>query len=78
MKFDEINIYAWSIGGFPGTWLAANHNVKKLIIDASFDDLTVLAKCAMPPAIESIVEYAIERYFYMPIPEMVRCLLRDN
>lgn len=22
---DQIIIYAWSIGGFPGTWLAANY-----------------------------------------------------
>uniref|UniRef100_A0A915EFC7 AB hydrolase-1 domain-containing protein n=1 Tax=Ditylenchus dipsaci TaxID=166011 RepID=A0A915EFC7_9BILA len=42
LGFAEKNIvlYAWSIGGFPASWAAANYpNVRAVMLDASFDDL---------------------------------------
>ncbi|MFH4980596.1 hypothetical protein AB6A40_007305 [Gnathostoma spinigerum] len=65
---EDIVIYCWSIGGFPGTWLAANYpKIKGLILDATFDDLLPLAIDRMPVSCSSIVHYAVRCYLNLPI-----------
>ncbi|VDK86256.1 unnamed protein product, partial [Litomosoides sigmodontis] len=65
---DQIVIYAWSIGGFPATWAAANYpNIKALILDATFDDLLPLAEAKMPKSWAPLVEFIVRTYFDMPI-----------
>ncbi|CAG9533347.1 unnamed protein product [Cercopithifilaria johnstoni] len=65
---DQIVIYAWSIGGFPATWAAANYpNIKALILDATFDDLLPLAEAKMPRSWGPLVEFIVRTYFDMPI-----------
>ncbi|VIO92512.1 Hypothetical 54.7 kDa protein F37A4.1 in chromosome III, putative [Brugia malayi] len=65
---EQIVIYAWSIGGFPATWAAANYpNIKALILDATFDDLLPLAEAKMPRSWAPLVEFIVRTYFDMPI-----------
>ncbi|VDK66504.1 unnamed protein product [Onchocerca ochengi] len=65
---NQIVIYAWSIGGFPATWAAANYsNIRALILDATFDDLLPLAEAKMPTSWAPLVEFIIRTYFDMPI-----------
>uniref|UniRef100_A0A183BVI1 AB hydrolase-1 domain-containing protein n=1 Tax=Globodera pallida TaxID=36090 RepID=A0A183BVI1_GLOPA len=53
----QIVLFGWSIGGFPATWAAANYpQIKALILDASFDDLTPLAIGRMPSALEGLLQ----------------------
>eukprot|EP00080_Pristionchus_pacificus_P017736 PDM77756.1 hydrolase [Pristionchus pacificus] len=48
-KEEEIVLFGWSIGGFPSTWLVANHpKIMGLVLDATFDDLLPLAEYRMP------------------------------
>lgn len=67
----QIVIYAWSIGGFPGTWAAANYNVRAIILDATFDDLMPLAIARMPSMLSGLVQYTIHEYFNLPISEQL-------
>uniref|UniRef100_A0A0R3RJQ0 AB hydrolase-1 domain-containing protein n=1 Tax=Elaeophora elaphi TaxID=1147741 RepID=A0A0R3RJQ0_9BILA len=65
---NQIVIYAWSIGGFPATWAAANYpDIKGLILDATFDDLLPLALAKMPRSWAPLVEFIVRTYFDMPI-----------
>jgi pimeloyl-ACP methyl ester carboxylesterase len=70
LNYDPL-VYGWSIGGFPATWLAANYKIRTLFIDASFDSLLPLAKAVMPSSMENVVEYAVGRYFNMPVSEQL-------
>ncbi|VDN05211.1 unnamed protein product [Thelazia callipaeda] len=65
---EQIVIYAWSIGGFPATWAAANYpNIKALILDATFDDLLPLAQAKMPKSWAFLVEFIVRTYFDLPV-----------
>ncbi|VDN36505.1 unnamed protein product, partial [Gongylonema pulchrum] len=65
---NQIVIYAWSIGGFPATWAAANYPyIKALILDATFDDLLPLAKAKMPQSWAPLVEFIVRTYFDLPV-----------
>ncbi|KHN82816.1 Uncharacterized protein F37A4.1 [Toxocara canis] len=69
---EDIVIYAWSIGGFPGTWAAANYpDIKGLILDATFDDLLPLAKARMPKSFGSLVQYAVRSHINLPIAKQL-------
>jgi pimeloyl-ACP methyl ester carboxylesterase len=69
---DNIVIFGWSIGGFPGTWLTANYpNIRGLILDASFDHVLPLAYRTMPSFTEDIVKLAIEEYFNLDVATQV-------
>uniref|UniRef100_A0AC34FW45 AB hydrolase-1 domain-containing protein n=1 Tax=Panagrolaimus sp. ES5 TaxID=591445 RepID=A0AC34FW45_9BILA len=70
LNYDPL-VYGWSIGGFPASWLAANYKIRTLFIDASFDSLLPLAKAVMPDSMENVVEYAVGRYFNMPVSEQL-------
>lgn len=53
LGFDEkqIVVLAWSIGGFSATWAVARYpEIGGLVLDATFDDLSPLAKAKMPPS----------------------------
>lgn len=61
--FNDIVIYAWSIGGFSATWAAMNYpDIKGLVLDATFDDLVALAVARMPPSWKSLVVRTIRDY----------------
>jgi len=62
---EDIVFYGWSIGGFPATYLAAQHpRVKGLILDATFDDILPLALPRMPafasPLVRATIRYHID------------------
>lgn len=68
----QIVLYGWSIGGFPSTWVAANYpNIKALILDATFDDLAILAINKMPKILSSLVNYAVRKYLNLPVARQV-------
>ncbi|GMT19687.1 hypothetical protein PFISCL1PPCAC_10984, partial [Pristionchus fissidentatus] len=67
-KEEEIVVFGWSIGGFPSTWLAANHpKIKGLVLDATFDDLLPLAEFRMPAFASSIVKVAVRDFLNLDI-----------
>ncbi|GMS91379.1 hypothetical protein PENTCL1PPCAC_13554, partial [Pristionchus entomophagus] len=67
-KEEDIVLFGWSIGGFPSTWLAANHpKIKGLVLDATFDDLLPLAEYRMPAFASSIVRVAIRDFLNLDI-----------
>uniref|UniRef100_A0A0M3HT41 AB hydrolase-1 domain-containing protein n=1 Tax=Ascaris lumbricoides TaxID=6252 RepID=A0A0M3HT41_ASCLU len=69
---DDIIIYAWSIGGFPGTWAAANYpDIKGLILDATFDDLLPLAEARMPKSFGALVKHAVRTHLNLPIAKQL-------
>ncbi|VDM09853.1 unnamed protein product [Wuchereria bancrofti] len=54
---EQIVIYAWSIGGFPATWAAANYPNIKVVFDSA----------KMPRSWAPLVEFIVRTYFDMPI-----------
>ncbi|GMR43101.1 hypothetical protein PMAYCL1PPCAC_13296, partial [Pristionchus mayeri] len=67
-KEEEIVLFGWSIGGFPSSWLAANHpKIKGLVLDATFDDLLPLAEYRMPGFASSIVRVAVRDFLNLDI-----------
>lgn len=61
---NKIIIYGWSIGGFTATWAAMRYpDIDGLIVDASFDHITLLAKNMFPGFIYPIIELAIKQHF---------------
>lgn len=74
LGFDEsqIVLYAWSIGGFSASWVAANYqNVRGVVLDACFDDLLPLAEARMPSFMSSLVSYTVKEYLHLPVSEQV-------
>uniref|UniRef100_A0A914HD05 AB hydrolase-1 domain-containing protein n=1 Tax=Globodera rostochiensis TaxID=31243 RepID=A0A914HD05_GLORO len=69
----QIVLFGWSIGGFPATWAAANYpQIKALILDASFDDLTPLAIGRMPSALEGLVRFTVRKHLNLPIAQQLQ------
>ncbi len=53
-KLNEILLFAWSIGGFPASWVAMQYpDIKGLVLDASFDDILPLAESKMPQTLSN-------------------------
>ncbi|CAJ0575482.1 unnamed protein product, partial [Mesorhabditis spiculigera] len=70
---EDIVLYAWSIGGFAASWLAANHQkIRALLLDATFDDVLPLALDKMPAACASIVEAAVRGHLNLDIAAHLR------
>ncbi|XP_055335173.1 phosphatidylserine lipase ABHD16A-like [Paramacrobiotus metropolitanus] len=70
LGFDEANIllFAWSIGGFPASYLAASYpNVQGVILDATFDDLLPLAHARMPRSLSHIVTFVVRHYLNLNV-----------
>nr|XP_033772397.1 phosphatidylserine lipase ABHD16A [Geotrypetes seraphini] len=62
-QLEDIVIYAWSIGGFTGTWAAMSYpEIRGLVLDASFDDLVPLALKVMPESWRGLVTRTIRQY----------------
>ncbi|KAI3413616.1 hypothetical protein GPALN_011105 [Globodera pallida] len=69
----QIVLFGWSIGGFPATWAAANYpQIKALVLDASFDDLTPLAIGRMPSALEGLVRFTVRTHLDLPIAQQLQ------
>lgn len=67
-KERDIVIYAWSIGGFSGTWAAMNYDhIRGLVLDATFDDTVPLAQHMLSIAPASIIERGIRSYLNLDI-----------
>jgi len=70
LGFDEeqIVLLAWSIGGFSATWAAARYPaIGGLFLDATFDDLSPLAKSKMPRSWAPLVARTVRKYLDLPI-----------
>uniref|UniRef100_A0AC35TRE4 AB hydrolase-1 domain-containing protein n=1 Tax=Rhabditophanes sp. KR3021 TaxID=114890 RepID=A0AC35TRE4_9BILA len=75
---EDIIIYGWSIGGFPATWLAANYpKIKKLVLDATFDDVLPLAEMRMPQKLSGVVAHAIRTHLNLPIAKQLAAYKGD-
>ncbi|XP_029440249.1 phosphatidylserine lipase ABHD16A isoform X1 [Rhinatrema bivittatum] len=62
-KIEDVVIYAWSIGGFTGTWAAMSYpEISALVLDASFDDLVPLALKVMPESWRGLVTRTVRYY----------------
>ncbi|OXA36792.1 phosphatidylserine lipase ABHD16A isoform X2 [Folsomia candida] len=70
---EDIVLYGWSIGGFPATYLAAQHpNVKGLVLDATFDDLLPLALPRMPAFLSTVVRATIRYHVDLRVSKEMR------
>lgn len=48
-KVENIILFSWSIGGFAVSWLSNQYpEVKAIVMDACFDNITPLAQQQMP------------------------------
>ncbi|XP_047135800.1 phosphatidylserine lipase ABHD16A isoform X1 [Hydra vulgaris] len=62
-KCEDIVLFAWSIGGYAASYAAMVYpNIKGVILDATFDDITSLAIARMPAFASSIVLRVINNY----------------
>ncbi|XP_076057452.1 phosphatidylserine lipase ABHD16A isoform X2 [Oratosquilla oratoria] len=60
---ENIVIYAWSIGGYVGTWAAMNYpQIRGLVLDATFDDVLPLAIPRMPGWMSGLVVTTIREH----------------
>ena len=69
-KTEDIVIFAWSIGGYPSSWLAQQYpDIHGLILDATFDDVVPLAVSKMPCSWKPMVVNTVRKYFNLNISE---------
>jgi hypothetical protein len=69
---ENIILYGWSIGAYTTLWLATNYkNVKSVVLDATFDDLVILAIPRMPESLSTIVRIAIRDYCNLNHTELI-------
>lgn len=69
-KEEDILLFAWSIGGFPGSWAGSQYpNVSGMILDATFDDILPLAVSKMPATWKPLVVNTIRSYFDLNISD---------
>jgi pimeloyl-ACP methyl ester carboxylesterase len=72
-KEENIILFAWSIGGFPASHLAANHpKIKALILDATFDDIMPLALPRMPAILSGVVHSTIRNHANIRVNKELR------
>lgn len=65
---EDTVVFAWSIGGFPAVYLAANEpRLRGLLLDAVFDDVLPLALNSMPPLIGPLVRRVIRTHFNLHV-----------
>ncbi|XP_786661.3 phosphatidylserine lipase ABHD16A [Strongylocentrotus purpuratus] len=68
--YDDISLFAWSIGGFATSWAAMNYpQLSFVIVDATFDDLIPLAIAKMPQSLSYFVASTIKTYMNMKIAD---------
>lgn len=69
---ENILLYGWSIGAYDTLWLASQYpNVKGIVLDATFDDLLILALPRMPESLSSIVRIAIRDHCNLNNTELI-------
>lgn len=74
LKFPEssILIFAWSIGGFPASWVAASYpDIAGIVLDATFDDLLPLAHARMPKQLTTLVTHVVRHYLNLNIADLL-------
>lgn len=68
----NILMYAWSIGGFPASWVTAAYpEVAGVILDATFDDLLPLAHAHMPKKLATVVTHAVRNYLNLNVADLL-------
>ncbi|KAL7642335.1 UNVERIFIED_CONTAM: hypothetical protein RMT77_006896 [Armadillidium vulgare] len=71
-KPQDIIIYAWSIGGYTGTWAAMNYpQIRGLLLDATFDDIVPLAVPRMPGYMSGLVKVSIRQFMNLNISDQL-------
>ncbi|CAL4067207.1 unnamed protein product, partial [Meganyctiphanes norvegica] len=71
-KPENIVVFAWSIGGYPGSWAAMNYlQIRGLILDATFDDVLPLAHPRMPSWMRGLVTTAIRQHLNLNVSDNV-------
>ncbi|XP_072176631.1 phosphatidylserine lipase ABHD16A-like [Diadema setosum] len=69
-SYDDISLFAWSIGGFAASWAAMNYpDLSSVTVDATFDDLVPLAIAKMPDSMANFVSSTLRTYMNMKIAE---------
>lgn len=69
-SYQEIILFAWSIGGYPCSWAAMAHpDVSGVILDATFDDIVPLAVSKMPTSWKPLVINTVRNYFNLNISD---------
>lgn len=69
---ENIMLFGWSIGAYDVLWLASQYpNIKGIVLDATFDDLLVLALPRMPESLSTIVRIAIRDYCNLNNTELI-------
>ena len=72
-KQENIIVFAWSIGGFSGTYAAMQYpEIKGLVLDATFDDVVDLAVAKLPGSWKPLVIDAVTTYFNLNISEQLK------
>lgn len=70
---EDISVFAWSIGGYPATWLGMNYrNIRALILDATFDDVLPLAERVLPKSWSFLVEQTVRKYANLHVSEQLK------
>jgi len=65
---EQIIVYGWSIGGYTATWLAMNYpEIRGLVLDATFDQLTPLAVPRMPAFMSEVVKRAVRDHINLNV-----------
>jgi len=71
-KPENIVIFAWSIGGYVGSWAAMNYpQIRGLILDATFDDILPLAHPRMPTWMRGLVTTTIRQHLNLNVSDNV-------
>jgi len=68
----DIVLFAWSIGGYSATYAGAAHpDIRSMILDATFDDITPMALKSMPGIANGMVKVAIKTYMPLYIAQQL-------
>ena len=69
-KTEDIVVFAWSIGGYPSSWLSQQYpDIHGLILDATFDDVVPLAISKMPSSWKPLVVNTIRNHLNLNISD---------
>jgi hypothetical protein len=68
----DIILFSWSIGGFAVSWLSNHYpDVRGVVLDACFDDLTPLAQQQMPKFATSFVAYTVKHNLNLDVSSLI-------
>ena len=70
--FEDIILYAWSIGGFSASWAAMSYpDISAVILDATFDKIEPLASSRMPDLLKGYATDMVKEHFALDIAEQL-------